>query len=62
MCKSADTKDDTTYDIRLKKEGGREFWKEETVPIPEGAPLWRVRDWSEAVRWIKAKKEEGKFS
>ena len=61
MCTPADGKDDTTYDIRLQKEGGREFWKEETVPIPEGAPLWRVRDWGEAVRWIRARKEEGKL-
>ena len=60
MCTPADATEDTTYDIRLKREGN-EFWKRETVPIPEGAPLWRVRDWSEAVRWIKARKEEGKL-
>jgi hypothetical protein len=61
MCTPADATEDMTYDIRLKKEGN-EFWKKETVPIPEGKPLWRIRDWSEAVRWIKGRKEEGKLN
>ncbi|KAJ7655230.1 hypothetical protein DFH06DRAFT_1201980 [Mycena polygramma] len=27
-----------------------EFWKEDTITIPEGIPLERVKDWSEVVR------------
>ncbi|KAK0465213.1 uncharacterized protein EV420DRAFT_1513328 [Desarmillaria tabescens] len=48
-----DASDDMSFDIRLESHGGKEFWKEETVDIPEGAPLERVKDWSEVVRWVK---------
>ncbi|KAG7450155.1 uncharacterized protein BT62DRAFT_927464 [Guyanagaster necrorhizus] len=48
-----DASDDMSFDIRLKALVGKEFWKEETVDIPEGAPLERVKDWSEVVRWVK---------
>jgi hypothetical protein len=50
-----------TFDRRLKAGGNREFWKEETVDIPAGAPLWRVRDWGEVVRWVQNAKSEGKL-
>ncbi|SJL05809.1 uncharacterized protein ARMOST_09145 [Armillaria ostoyae] len=50
---AGDGSDDMSFDIRLKSHGGKEFWKEETVEIPEGAPLERVKDWSEVVRWVK---------
>ncbi|KAK0456416.1 hypothetical protein EV421DRAFT_1752347 [Armillaria borealis] len=50
---AGDASDDMSFDIRLKSHGGKEFWKEETVEIPEGAPLERVKDWSEVVRWVK---------
>ncbi|KAE9383661.1 hypothetical protein BT96DRAFT_1027113 [Gymnopus androsaceus JB14] len=44
------------YDTRLQIEGGREFWKYERFEdhVPEGAPLQRVKDWSEVIRWVKA--------
>lgn len=51
--------DDMTFDIRLEACDGREFWREETVPIPKGAALWRVRDWKEVVQWVhQAQAEE----
>lgn len=50
-----------TFDIRLAAEGGREFWKEETVPIPEGAPLWRVKNWQAAVEWVRKAQNEGRM-
>ncbi|RXW23837.1 hypothetical protein EST38_g2000 [Candolleomyces aberdarensis] len=56
-----DARDEMAYDVRLEREGGRKFWEEESVPVPEGAPLHRVRDWGEAIRWIRARKEEGKW-
>ncbi|KAJ2919327.1 hypothetical protein MD484_g1118, partial [Candolleomyces efflorescens] len=56
-----DARDEMAYDVRLEREGGRRFWEEESVPIPEGAPLHRVRDWGEAIRWIRARKDEGKW-
>jgi hypothetical protein len=56
-----DARDDMSFDRRLKAEGGREFWKEETVPVPEGTPLWRVKDWGEVVRWVRRARSEGKI-
>ncbi|KAF9455020.1 hypothetical protein P691DRAFT_654605 [Macrolepiota fuliginosa MF-IS2] len=50
-----------TFDVRFKACGGKEFWKEETVPIPEGAPLWRVKDWSEVIRWVRKAMAEGQI-
>ncbi|EAU92658.2 hypothetical protein CC1G_01703 [Coprinopsis cinerea okayama7 len=61
VCNPADSHEDTTFDIRLKREGGKEFWKGESVPIPEGAPLWRVKDWSDALRWVKQRIVDGKL-
>ncbi|KAJ8703052.1 hypothetical protein PTI98_001708 [Pleurotus ostreatus] len=54
-----DHRDEMTFDIRLKAAGGKEFWKEETLEVPEGAPLHRVKDWAEVVRWIRNRREEG---
>jgi hypothetical protein len=42
---------------RLKHAGGREFWKEDAArareKIPARAPLVRVKDWEEVVRWVE---------
>ncbi|KAF4572587.1 hypothetical protein EYR36_007095 [Pleurotus pulmonarius] len=56
-----DHRDEMTFDIRLKAAGGKEFWKEETLEVPEGAPLHRVKDWAEVVRWIRNRREEGRL-
>jgi hypothetical protein len=53
--------DDTQFDIRLAACGGREFWKEETVLIPEGAALWRVKCWNEVVQWVRQAQAEGRI-
>lgn len=56
-----DARDDMTFDVRFKACGGKEFWKEETVPIPEGAPLERAKDWSEVIRWVRQAKADGRI-
>jgi hypothetical protein len=48
----ADHRDDMAFAVRLEREKGRDFWKDEIVEIPDGAPLWRVKDWGEVVSWI----------
>jgi hypothetical protein len=58
---SSDHRDDMSFDVRLKHEGGKEFWKEEHLVVPEGVPLWRVKDWSEVVRWVVNAKKDGKI-
>lgn len=56
-----DARDEMCFDVRFKACGGKEFWKEETIGVPEGAALWRVKDWSEAVRWIRQARVEGRI-
>ncbi|THU91637.1 hypothetical protein K435DRAFT_227123 [Dendrothele bispora CBS 962.96] len=57
----SDQIDAMVFDTRLKLEEGREFWKEEKLEdrVPENAPMYRVKDWGEVVRWVKKAKEEG---
>lgn len=46
---------------RLEKEGGREWWKDEKVVIPEGLPLTRVKDWEGVVAWVEKERHEGRL-
>jgi hypothetical protein len=48
-----DNRDAMSFDRRLEAKGGREFWKEEQLEVPEGAPLERVKDWGEVIQWIQ---------
>lgn len=59
---STDHRNDMTFARRLETEGP-EFWKNDDrkVVYPEGAPLWRVRDWGETIRWIEKAREQGKI-
>lgn len=56
-----DAKDEMAFSQRLKAEGGKEFWKFETVDIPDGIPLIRVKDWDKVVEWVRRAKEEGRL-
>jgi hypothetical protein len=59
---STDHRDEMTFSRRLEAEGP-EFWKNDDLKVvyPEGAPLWRVRDWGEAVRWIEKARSDGRM-
>jgi hypothetical protein len=52
-----------SFDERLKYEGGKRFWEEdeksEESRIPDGAPVTRVKDWSEVVKWAENYTETG---
>ncbi|KAH9891014.1 hypothetical protein C8Q73DRAFT_702559 [Cubamyces lactineus] len=56
-----DVKKEVSFEEKLKREGGREFWKEEKVVVPEGAPLTRVKSWDEVIQWVEKQKAEGKL-
>ncbi|TFK36813.1 hypothetical protein BDQ12DRAFT_685924 [Crucibulum laeve] len=58
---SQDARDEMSFDIRFEASGGHEFWKDETIPVPDGAPLLRVKDWSEVVRWVHKARNDGKM-
>lgn len=59
--KYTDIKAELSFDQKLEKEGGREFWKEEVVELPKGAPLTRVKGWDEVVAYVEAAKKDGKI-
>ncbi|KAI0757327.1 hypothetical protein C8Q80DRAFT_1133095 [Daedaleopsis nitida] len=55
-------KDEVSFEEKLKREGGREYWKEESAnlekEIPPGAPLTRVKNWGDILDWVEKKKAE----
>lgn len=59
--KYSDINAELSFAQKLEKEGGREFWKEEKVVVPEGAPLTRVKDWTEVVAWVEEAQKAGKL-
>ncbi|KAI0768610.1 hypothetical protein BD413DRAFT_563434 [Trametes elegans] len=56
-----DVKKEVSFEEKLKREGGREFWKEEKLVVPDGAPLVRVKNWQEVVAWVEKQRAEGKL-
>lgn len=58
---AGDMCDEMSFDIRFKACGGKEFWKEEALTLPEGAPVWRMKDWNEVIRWVREAKTEGRI-
>ncbi|THH29738.1 hypothetical protein EUX98_g4458 [Antrodiella citrinella] len=59
--KFTDITQELSFEQRLEKEGGREFWKEEKVEFPEGAPLTRVKGWEDIVAWVQAAKKDSRI-
>jgi len=50
--KFGDMREEMSFEERLKKEGGREFWHDDDVKeLPKG--LIRVKNWEEVVRWVQ---------
>ncbi|KZT06302.1 uncharacterized protein LAESUDRAFT_726129 [Laetiporus sulphureus 93-53] len=48
-----DIRFEVSFDERHRLEGGREWWKDDEVEIPESAPLKRVNHWKEVVSWVE---------
>lgn len=59
--KYEDIKEELSFEQRLEKEGGREFWKDEVVVLPEGVPLKRVKNWEEVLQWVETQRRDGKL-
>lgn len=57
----SDATDKMSFDQRLEAVGGKEFWKDDVFDVPNGVPLYRVKDWSEVVRWVVQAKSEGRM-
>ncbi|CCM00320.1 uncharacterized protein FIBRA_02350 [Fibroporia radiculosa] len=45
--------DESSYEERVKKEGGNDFLITDVTTIPSGRWLTRVKDWTEVVQWVK---------
>ncbi|KAJ7293759.1 hypothetical protein C8J57DRAFT_1269922 [Mycena rebaudengoi] len=58
---TGDGADEMSFDRRLAAASGKEFWKDETLIVPDGVPLFRVKDWSETVRWITTARMDGRI-
>lgn len=52
-CTYKHIKDEVSFEVRTKQEGGREWWHDDDITVPEGAPLTRVNTWAEVVDWVK---------
>jgi len=59
--KYENVKKELSFAERLEKEGGREFWKDEVVKLPEDISLTRVKGWEEVVAWVEAQRKNGKL-
>ena len=57
--KYGDIQDEVSFEERLRKENGRQFWIEENVEIPAHLPLTRVPDWAGVVTWAEAALKNG---
>ena len=53
LSSAEDTREEMTYEVRLTANEGRKFWESEQLEIPDGAPLKRVKDWTDVVRSIQ---------
>lgn len=53
--KRVDTGDPWTFDDKSALEGGKEWWKDDTITIGSGDKIWRVRNWDEVVQRLKGK-------
>lgn len=52
-------KDEVSFEERLRRENGRQFWLDEIVTIPAHLPLTRVPDWAGVVAWAEAALKNG---
>jgi len=51
--KRLDAGDPWTFNEKLALEGGKEWWKEDTISLRSEDSIWRVRSWDEVLQWLK---------
>ncbi len=61
----SDVSKETSFEEKLQREGGREFWKEDSIALekemPPTAPLTRVKGWTEVLEWMEKKTAAGEL-
>ena len=45
--------DPWTFDDKFALEGGKEWWKDDTIDLRGEDRIWRARNWEEVLRWLK---------
>ncbi|KAF7310567.1 Protein kinase domain-containing protein [Mycena chlorophos] len=47
--------DTMAFNVRLEASNGQKFWEQdaERFELPEGAPIHRVQNWAETIKWIQ---------
>jgi hypothetical protein len=51
-----------SYDEKTKQEGGREWWNDDLVELPQdGLPLYRMKNWEEVVAWVEEATTDGRI-
>lgn len=56
-----DVKQELSFAEKFEKEGRREYWLDEKLEVPAGAPLTRVKNWEEVIQWVEKQKADGKL-
>lgn len=51
--KRVDTGGPWTFDDKLALEGGKEWWKDDTIDLRREDKIWRVQNWEEVLEWLK---------
>ena len=48
-----DVGDPWTFDDKFALEGGKEWWKDDTIDLRGKDRIWRAQNWEEVLRWLK---------
>jgi len=59
--KRVNSSEQWVFQEKLEAEGGKEWWKDETVELRDDDKIWRVKDWTEVVAWVKDTKQANRI-
>jgi hypothetical protein len=51
--KRVDAGDPWIFDDKLTLEGGKEWWKDDTIDLRSEDRIWRAQNWEEVLQWLK---------
>jgi hypothetical protein len=51
--KRVDASGPWTFDDKLALEGGKEWWKDDTIGLHSEDKIWRVQSWGQVLDWLK---------
>ncbi len=42
-----------SFDDKLALEGGKHWWKDDTIDLRSEDRIWRVQNWGEVLKWLR---------